>query len=89
MHKKGVMMAGKGCAEADQTRWRTVMKYVWFDGIDGRAVAVNPANVLWVRDAHSTPGKTYISFGKDVGLTVNESPKDVTKSLEAAFSPAV
>jgi hypothetical protein len=75
----------KGFARADR-EWRTVMRYVWFDGIDGRAVAVNPVKVLWVRDAHSTPGKTYISFGKDIGLTVNESPKEVAGALEAALS---
>ena len=61
------------------------MRYVWFNGIDGREVAVNPQNVLWVREAHNAAGNTYIAFGKDTGLTVKESPRSVTGLIESAM----
>lgn len=60
------------------------MRYIWLNGIDGRSVAVNPSRVMWVREAHNTPGKTYLAFGKDTGLTVEEGPAKVVELLDSA-----
>jgi hypothetical protein len=60
------------------------VRYIWLNGIDGRAVAVNPSRVIWVREAHNSSGKTYLAFGKDMGLTVEEDLAKVVELLDSA-----